>query len=52
MLVDLLYSDHEGGQRAIARFGLSSSLDSPDDEAGLVRAEVLRFWNVDREDPR
>ncbi len=52
VLVDLLYSDHEGGQRAIARFGLSSSLDSPDDEAGLVRAEVLRFWNVDREDPR
>ncbi len=52
VLVDLLYSDHEGGQRAIARFGLSTSLDGSEEEAGLVRAEVLRFWNVDREDPR
>ena len=50
--VDLLYSDHEGGQRAIARFGLSVGLDEDDPGEGLIRAEVLRYWNVDRDDPR
>jgi hypothetical protein len=47
VLVDLLYGDHEGGQRTMARFSIS---DWPDVEG--ERAEVLRYWNVDREDPR
>jgi hypothetical protein len=47
VLVDLLYGDHEGGQRTITRFGVSPW---PDVEG--ERAEVLRYWNVDRDDPR
>jgi hypothetical protein len=45
--IDLLYGDHEGGQRTIARFVVS---DWPDVDG--ERAYVLRYWNVDREDPR
>jgi hypothetical protein len=47
VLVDLLYGDHEGGQRTITRFGVAPW---PDVEG--ERAEVLRYWSVDREDPR
>jgi hypothetical protein len=47
VLVDLLYGDHEGGQRTITRFGISPWLDVEGE-----RAEVLRYWNVDRDDPR
>jgi hypothetical protein len=47
VMVDLLFGDHEGGQRTIARFGIS---DWPEVEG--ERAEVLRYWNVDRDDPR
>jgi hypothetical protein len=45
--VDLLYGDHEGGQRTIVRFGVSSWPDIQGE-----RAEVVRYWNVDRDDPR
>ena len=48
--VDLLYGDYEGGQRTIVRFGITPS-DDPADE-GALRADVGRYWNVDREDPR
>jgi hypothetical protein len=47
LMVDLMYGDHEGGQRAIARFTVSPLSDEPDN-----RAEVLRYWNLDAEDPR
>lgn len=47
VMIDLLYGDHEGGQRTITRFGIS---DWPDVEG--ERAEVLRYWNIDRDDPR
>jgi hypothetical protein len=47
VMVDLLYGDHEGGQRTITRFGIS-----PWPEIEGSRAEVLRYWNVDRDDPR
>ncbi len=47
VIVDLLYGDHEGGQRTIARFGLS-----PWPEIEGERAEILRYWNLDRADPR
>ena len=45
--VDLLYSDHEGGQRAIARFGIGAAPDVAGE-----RADVLRYWNVDGDEPR
>ena len=44
--VDLLYSDHEGGQRAMTRFAVSPA----GDEGWL--ASVTRQSNVDRDDPR
>jgi hypothetical protein len=55
--IDLVYGDHEGGQRTITRFLLA---DWPDVEADRVavgqaegrRASVLRYWYPDREDPR
>lgn len=47
VIVDLLYGDHEGGQRTIARFGVS-----PWPDVDGERAEVVRYWNVDRDDPR
>lgn len=44
--VDLLYGDHEGGQRTITRFALI-----PEDDGGWV-ASASRHWNLDRADPR
>jgi hypothetical protein len=46
MTVDVLYGDHEGGQRVITRFGLQPRAD----EGWLISAG--RHWNVDRPDPR
>ena len=45
--IDLLYGDHEGGQRTISRFTL---LPRSDDDRWL--AVVSRHWNIDRDDPR
>jgi hypothetical protein len=45
--VDLIYGDYEGGQRTIARIGLTK-----DGGADDYRAEVGRYWNVDGNDPR
>jgi hypothetical protein len=47
VFVDLLYGDHEGGQRTITRFAISAW---PEVEG--ERVQVLRHWNVDRADPR
>jgi hypothetical protein len=44
--VDVLYGDHEGGQRVISRFVLRPR----EDGARIVSA--ARHWNVDRPDPR
>ncbi|MEP6696181.1 MAG: hypothetical protein ABJA34_04790 [Pseudonocardiales bacterium] len=44
--IDLLYGDHQGGQRVISRFSLM-----PRDEDGWLAA-ASRHWNVDRPDPR
>ena len=49
--VDLLYGDHEGGQRTITRFVLAPWLEEEGDREGR-RAYTLRYWNVDRDDPR
>jgi hypothetical protein len=44
--VDVLYGDHELGQRSITRFAVT-----PRDEGRWI-AGVSRHWNVDRPDPR
>jgi hypothetical protein len=46
LVIDVLYGDHQGGQRVISRF----SLLPRGDENWL--ATVARHWNVDRPDPR
>jgi len=45
--IDLLYSDHEGGQRTISRFSVSPRAN---DQGWLC--SVVRHWNLDRPDPR
>ncbi|MGB9185775.1 MAG: hypothetical protein WCB67_17105 [Solirubrobacteraceae bacterium] len=47
--VDLLYGDQEGAQRTITRFVLAQW---PEDDVEGKRSTALRYWNVDREDPR
>jgi hypothetical protein len=47
LAVDLIYGDYEGGQRTIARIGLTRDGDAED-----YRADVGRYWNVDGSDPR
>jgi hypothetical protein len=46
MSLDLLYGDHEGGQRTITRFGMA-----PRPDGGWI-VQAGRRWNVDRADPR
>ena len=46
MTIDVLYGDHEGGQRVITRF----SIIPRGDQDWLLSAG--RHWNVDRPDPR
>jgi hypothetical protein len=47
IMVDVLYGDYSGAQRAIARFSVS-------EWEGVTgeRADVLRYWNVDGDSPR
>jgi hypothetical protein len=52
--LDLLYGDHEGGQRTIARFVIAP-WPADDDQpavANPMRAIVIRYWTVDGHDPR
>ena len=44
--IHLLYGDHEGGQRTVARFTIL------DGEDGVLQSNVTRYWNLDRDDPR
>ena len=44
--IDILYGDHEGGQRTITRFALLPHSD------GVWLTAAGRYWNVDRDDPR
>jgi hypothetical protein len=46
LVIDILYGDHEGGQRVISRFSLQPGKD------GTWIASAARHWNVDRADPR
>jgi hypothetical protein len=50
--IDLLYGDHEGGQRTITRFFLSPRAHRDDEEPWLWMCAVARHWNLDRADPR
>jgi hypothetical protein len=55
MSIDVLYGDHEGGQRVITRFSvMPRDVDAiqPADGDGLWMASAVRHWNVDRPDPR
>jgi hypothetical protein len=45
-MVDVLYGDHEGGQRTISRFVLRPTED------GQWFTTIARHWNLDRPDPR
>jgi hypothetical protein len=49
LTIDLLYGDHEGGQRTIARF--RTGWDRENYQHG-GRVGVIRYWNVDGDDPR
>jgi hypothetical protein len=44
--IDLLYGDHEGGQRTVSRFVIVPTRDD------LWFVIVARHWNLDRADPR
>ena len=46
--IDVLYGDHEGGQRTITRFGMTPH--QGEDATWIVAA--ARHWNLDRGDPR
>jgi hypothetical protein len=47
LAVDVLYGDHEGGQRVISRFTLT-----PRETGDGWLGSSVRHWNVDRADPR
>jgi hypothetical protein len=47
LAVDILYGDHEGGQRTISRFSLF-----PVDDGPSWICAVVRHWNIDRDEPR
>lgn len=47
LTVDVLYGDHEGGQRAIVRLSFSP-LTGDDD----YLCASSRYWNLDQPDPR
>jgi hypothetical protein len=49
--IDLLYGDHEGGQRTVVRFVMAPWPEDGEEEPGK-RITVVRYWNVDRGDPR
>jgi hypothetical protein len=46
LTIELLYGDHEGGQRMISRYALVPGQD------GAWLASAGRHWNLDRADPR
>jgi hypothetical protein len=48
LTIDLLYGDHEGGQRAVSRFTV---IPRESDQAEWL-CTVTRHWNLDRPDPR
>lgn len=49
--IDVLYGDHEGGQRTITRFYVTPR-SHEDEEPWLWLCATSRHWNLDRDDPR
>lgn len=50
--VDILYGDHEGGQRTITRMFLQPRSHVEEQERWLWLCSTSRHWNLDRADPR
>lgn len=50
--VDILYGDHEGGQRTVTRFFITPRSQPIEDEPWLWMCVTSRHWNLDRADPR
>jgi len=50
--IDILYGDHEGGQRTITRFYVTPRAHAEDEEPWLWVCSTSRHWNLDRADPR
>jgi hypothetical protein len=50
--LDILYGDHEGGQRTITRFYLAPRTEAADGDDWLWYCATSRHWYLDREDPR
>jgi hypothetical protein len=50
--IDLLYGDHEGGQRTITRFFVSPRLHDDGEEPWMWMCTVARHWYLERADPR
>jgi hypothetical protein len=48
--IEVLYSDHEGGQRTISLFSVTPR--DADDDPSRWLCSVGRHWNLDRPDPR
>ena len=46
LVIDILYGDHEGGQRAVSRLTMTTATD------GGWMVSAARHWNIDRDDPR
>jgi len=46
LMIDVLYGDHEGGQRTITRWSLIPH------DSGVWLPTVTSHWNLDRDDPR
>ncbi len=51
LTVEILYGDHDGGQRTITRFGMMPGKD-PDSGERTWYAVTARHWSLDRADPR
>jgi hypothetical protein len=52
MSIDILYGDHEGGQRTITRFYITPRSHAVDEEPWLWLCSTSRHWSLDREEPR
>jgi hypothetical protein len=52
MSIDILYGDHEGGQRTITRFFVTPPGTMRDGHPELWLCSTSRHWNIDRDDPR
>jgi hypothetical protein len=52
IMVDILYGDHDGGQRTITRMAIMPRNHGGDEEPWLWMCATSRHWNLDRADPR